>query len=589
MMRWMCLWMLALLAGCIGGQGANPNSAASGPVTPTPAAFEAGAVCRVGPDGEPVAEEPSAAASKITERGIGGTGAPSTVAERGIGGTGIIGVITGFASICVNGLEVHYDGSATIEIDGATASASALRAGQIVAIQTAGSPGASLAQTISVRREVAGRIEAVELGSGALTVAGQPVTVPAGTWGADSVRLGDWVAISGLRRADGVLVASRLDTAPADSFVARGPVVREGGVTRVGQLVLTGPVAAGLSSGQMMEVSGHYVAGQARVGAVAPDRIFPHAATYFGPLVNHVFIQGFVHVADGTILLNGLKVAADMNLRGKPGADGIAVVSLDRQADGTFAAVGLRYTDRIGPGSGAVRIPGRGARGGSTAPPLVRRGAGSLMASVADNGGGAASSGPAAAIAPTIDPAESSSSGPDTSPPTTVSFTTPVRPLPERPVSPVIISPVGILESRPIAVPISAPLTTPASSLPATNSFGAGGPTIERLSPSAISGSELISRSHKSDGALPVASANSRQAASTEQHKVATGHPVVIGGSTSHPNITLATGATGSSQSAPVAIRLVPPTSRGKATSPKVIGTSSGPHSVTEGGRQHGR
>ena len=40
--------------------------------------------------------------------GLGGTG----ISEGGIGGTGIVGVITGFASICVNGVEVHFDASA---------------------------------------------------------------------------------------------------------------------------------------------------------------------------------------------------------------------------------------------------------------------------------------------------------------------------------------------------------------------------------------------------------------------------------------------------------------------------------------------
>lgn len=40
------------------------------------------------------------------DSGIGGTGQQ---AQEGIGGTGIIGVITGFASVCVNGLEILYD------------------------------------------------------------------------------------------------------------------------------------------------------------------------------------------------------------------------------------------------------------------------------------------------------------------------------------------------------------------------------------------------------------------------------------------------------------------------------------------------
>src|SRR2546422_4023925 len=49
--------------------------------------------------------------------GIGGTGIGKD-GSGGIGGTGIVGVITGFASICVNGVEVHYDASPPVSADG---------------------------------------------------------------------------------------------------------------------------------------------------------------------------------------------------------------------------------------------------------------------------------------------------------------------------------------------------------------------------------------------------------------------------------------------------------------------------------------
>ena len=67
----------------------------------------------VGPDG----------GAPIAERGIGGTGGPATTGDRasaapgpppyglghaGIGGTGMTGIVTGFASVCVDGLEVRW-------------------------------------------------------------------------------------------------------------------------------------------------------------------------------------------------------------------------------------------------------------------------------------------------------------------------------------------------------------------------------------------------------------------------------------------------------------------------------------------------
>ena len=48
--------------------------------------------------------------------GIGGTG--STADNGGTGGTGIVGVVTGFASICVGGQEVHFDATTVIRTSG---------------------------------------------------------------------------------------------------------------------------------------------------------------------------------------------------------------------------------------------------------------------------------------------------------------------------------------------------------------------------------------------------------------------------------------------------------------------------------------
>ncbi len=51
------------------------------------------------------------AGAPASDRGIGGTGAPASgpvISDRGIGGTGIVGVVTGFGSVFVNGLEVAY-------------------------------------------------------------------------------------------------------------------------------------------------------------------------------------------------------------------------------------------------------------------------------------------------------------------------------------------------------------------------------------------------------------------------------------------------------------------------------------------------
>src|ERR1700690_592414 len=75
--------------------------------------------------------------SPAADRGIGGTGAPAAgpaISDRGIGGTGIVGVVTGFGSVFVNGLEVAYAATTPVTVDGVPDTDAALRVGQLAAI-----------------------------------------------------------------------------------------------------------------------------------------------------------------------------------------------------------------------------------------------------------------------------------------------------------------------------------------------------------------------------------------------------------------------------------------------------------------------
>ena len=318
--------------------------------------------CRVAADDGPV----------VADRGIGGTGAPQggqatqRVADRGIGGTGIIanaiaetaivGVVTGFASICVDGLEVQYDSAATVDLDGTSVPVSVLRAGQMVVIQAQGTPASPRAQALSVRRAVVGRVDAIDPRSGLLTIAGQPVSVSPDTRGSRHSHVGDWIAVSGLRQADGTIIASRVDSAPATKFLVRGQVMRDGDIVRIGTRVVQGSVLAGVTSGQFVTASGHYTAGPLDVESVSADTLWFDPASFFGPSVNRIVLQAFVRVGDNIISFNGLHVPLSPNLRGQADPEGMAVVSLDRMVDGSLIAVGLHYMDYRGSVTGSERI-----------------------------------------------------------------------------------------------------------------------------------------------------------------------------------------------------------------------------------------
>ena len=192
------------------------------------------------------------------EGGIGGTG---TRAEGGSGGTGaiaaeeigVVGVITGFGSICVNGVEVHYDSGTPVTVNGQPGAADALALGQTVAVRAFGAGAEARARAISVLDAAVGPVAAVDRAAGTLQVLGQrvqlaPATVFAPGLSADAVRgasAGETLRVSGLRRADGTIVATRVERAAAGAALVYGSLELDAsGAPRVGGVRIEAPDAA---------------------------------------------------------------------------------------------------------------------------------------------------------------------------------------------------------------------------------------------------------------------------------------------------------------------------------------------------------
>ena len=221
-------------------------------------------------------------------RGIGGTGVMADDG-RGIGGTGIVGTITGFGSIFVNGFEIEVPTDLQIAIKEDRQAADALRLGQVVEVEAEGEGDSLTARSIAVRHETGGPIEAIDPQGGRMIVLGQLVEVPSGTvfsgdaddGGLASLRPGEHVDISGLRRDDGAIVASRIDRlAGPQAARLRGTVsdLDAAGFFIEGRRVDL-PIRqrpADLASGQQVTVIGTPEAGRlvARQIQVAPSRPF---------------------------------------------------------------------------------------------------------------------------------------------------------------------------------------------------------------------------------------------------------------------------------------------------------------------------
>jgi len=182
------------------------------------------------------------------EGGIGGTGLRPVAPDdddSGVGGTGIsaasdtgiIGTVTGFASICVGGLEIHYSAETPVQVDDQPVPPARLAVGQVVEVVATGSGSELSARQIAVRHIVSGPVTRVDTEHNEIEVIGQTVQLSPITRasGADqeyaavaaAYPLHAFVQVSGMRRGDGVVVASRVVRSDASEMVQlAGPITQ---------------------------------------------------------------------------------------------------------------------------------------------------------------------------------------------------------------------------------------------------------------------------------------------------------------------------------------------------------------------------
>jgi hypothetical protein len=169
--------------------------------------------------------------------GVGGTGIGDARGgdEGGVGGTGVVGIITGFGSVCVNGLEIAYDAGTTVDMDGAVASTSDLALGQLAVVTAVAGASGLRAAHVGVWTAVSGPNAEFDAARGELRVLNQRVRVGPETILQDrasgmglrpsDLARGQFVAVSGLRRADGAVQATRIErTPPTERVSVSGPL-----------------------------------------------------------------------------------------------------------------------------------------------------------------------------------------------------------------------------------------------------------------------------------------------------------------------------------------------------------------------------
>ena len=171
--------------------------------------------------------------------GIGGTGIANTTQPRlrdddGIGGTGVYGTLTGFGSLCVNGLHIFLDDNTGYERNDQPATREELALGQVLWIEARSGDLGLIARDVTAFSAVIGIITNADPSQNRFSVGTQPVRVAPGAYRVgtgdhpdEELAVGDFVDVSGLRDEQGDIVASRIERLPERTEPFRGPQLEQ--------------------------------------------------------------------------------------------------------------------------------------------------------------------------------------------------------------------------------------------------------------------------------------------------------------------------------------------------------------------------
>lgn len=262
----------------------------------------------IGGTGAPLAES-GMGGTGVVDGGMGGTGAPEggiggtghVAHDGGLGGTGIIGIITGFASICVNGIEVHYDSNTLVFIDGRPSTVRDLAVGQVIAARALDTGHELMARNIAVVHATIGPISSFNSETGEIRVLDQTVHIGKSTDQnyVSNMKEGDWVQVSGHRLSNGTIVASRIETTPLHAQAQiNGQVTqidRQGFVvngTRVQHDAKSLPTD--ISQGMEIEVRGQWDGTHLHAQQIQVEPMLRSIGN-----VEHLVIEGYIHALGG--------------------------------------------------------------------------------------------------------------------------------------------------------------------------------------------------------------------------------------------------------------------------------------------------
>ena len=249
----------------------------------------------------------------------------------------VSGVITGFGSIFINGVEYETGGS-SVSLDGTTATESDLKLGMVVTLDAVINPDGTtgVAKTVSFSDELEGMVSAVTIaadGTGTVEVMGQTVTIDANTAFESKVSTitaigqlvnGNIVEISGFSSGTGTILATRVEVkkaqrANSDTVELKGVIANldtTAHTFKIGEMTivysdtttLENLPTSGLANGLFVEVKN--TAGTNGSGQLIASKIEVKGTGKKGIKVEkdkHMELEGLVTAApvDNSFMLNG--------------------------------------------------------------------------------------------------------------------------------------------------------------------------------------------------------------------------------------------------------------------------------------------
>jgi hypothetical protein len=222
-------------------------------------------------------------------------GAGRTIPDTA-GPIAVVGMLTEFGSLCVNGLQIHYDERTPVTVNGRRAHPRDLALGQVLAVEARAAGGQLAAQSIAIVRVLEGPVTRVDAAAGTVHVMDQAVRVTDETMGPvrdqlAELRPGATVEVSGHRNARGEVVASRMDFAPPRSGHSVIGRMRQnsGRSAAIGGLEISLPASRGSGEGDVM-VRGLWDGGALRAGTVTED-----PAMHLLGRVDRAVVESLVH------------------------------------------------------------------------------------------------------------------------------------------------------------------------------------------------------------------------------------------------------------------------------------------------------